>query len=93
MVAPLQERPPGVPQALHRSVLIHVAAEVPFRGAAQRPPHAVSRRQQLAVQPRPEHLVVDALGLRFGQHDEERVDSRFDGPLAQQVRTKACGWC
>jgi hypothetical protein len=88
MVSPLQQRTAGLSQAFDRSVLVHVPAEVPSRGAPERSTHAFSRRQQLRVQPCPEDLVKNAIRLALGQDDEQRIDAGFHGPLAQQVGTQ-----
>ena len=41
------------------------------------------------MEPCPESAGIQPIGLRLGQHPEQRVHARFHGPLAEQVGAKS----
>ena len=69
--------------------VVVIAAVARPDAAPQRPPHAVRRMFQVVVQPGTKGLVEDALGARFGENLEQRIDASLHWPLAQEVGAEA----
>ena len=87
-IAPLRQRAAGRSQTIDRAV---GAAALEGRRARppQRPPQALGRTLQRLLQPGAKRARVETLGLRFGQHREQRIDAGLDRPLAKQLGAEA----
>ena len=89
-VAPLAPASkPAAAQPLDRTVFVRVTGTAAAAGAPQRAAHAFRRVSSMRLEPGGECLVEQPLGLPLGQHAEQRIDARFDRPLAQQVGAEA----
>ena len=89
-VAPLGQRAAGAAQPIDRTVAVAAAAETPaalVRRSARRRPSGGSCSASCS-QAR-NARVVQAVRLRLGEHREQRIDARFDRPLAQQLGAEA----
>ena len=88
-VAPVRQRERRAAQAIDRTIRRRARAgtEESRRGggAAERAADAFGRIRELLLQPRAERLVEQPLGLRLGEHGEQRIDTRLDRTFAQQV--------
>src|SRR4029453_16372171 len=78
-IAPLSQLPGSRAEPVDRAV---VAAE---GAAAQRAANSLRWVCQLFLKPAAECLGEEPRRGGFGEHLEQRVDARLDGPLAQQV--------
>ena len=88
-VARLGQRPAGAAQAIDRPAAVAAAAERRRARPAQRAAQSFGRVLQRLLQPRAERAAVDAVRLRLGEDGEQRIDARFDRPLAQQLGAEA----
>src|SRR4029434_3539883 len=79
----------GAAKTLGGAVFVRISGAAVAARPTQRPAHALWRRGQHGLKPRAKCLVEQALGLTLGQHAEERIDRRFNRPLAKQVRAEA----
>ncbi len=93
-IAPLGQRPPGAAQPIDRAAGVAVAAARPngaetplVRRSARRSPSGGFFKRLL--QPGPERARVQPIGLRLGQHGEQRIDAGLDRPFAQQFGAEA----
>src|SRR5690606_8381313 len=89
MVAPREQVIARTLQPLDGTArLTGVPAETRRRLAAQRSAHAFRRIVERLLDPVREGLVEQAGRLSLGHYLERGIDTRLDGPLAQQVRTE-----
>src|SRR5438093_1860701 len=87
-IAPLGKHPSGITQAIDWTAAV-AAAKRRSAGPAERPSNTFGRILKRLLQPRREGAVVQPSRLRFREHDEQRVDARFNGTLAQQLGAKS----
>ncbi len=89
-IAPLDELPAGPADSADRTIIeIGLKAEAAEARTPQRSPDAFRRIRELIFHPAAERFVVQALPLSFGEHCEQRIHERFDGPLAKEVGAEA----
>src|SRR5436190_4464805 len=88
-VAPLRQVERGAAKPVDGAIFIRLTRPHRAAGAPQRSADAFRRIFEVRLEPAIECLSEQPLGLPFRQHAEERVDARFDGPLAQEIRAKA----
>jgi hypothetical protein len=84
-VAPVGEQAAGAAEPVDRPAGVIAGKAAEPAAAAQCAPCALRRIPQRLLKPRAERPPIDAVGLRLGQHDEQRIDARLHGALAQQL--------
>ena len=88
-IAPLGEGTTRLPQPIDGPVALALALE----SGRARPPEGATQAVEWVLkgflQPRAKGATVQAIGLQLGQHGEQRIDPRFDRPLAQQLGAEA----
>ena len=89
-IPPVGKLPGGSTQAIDRTILPWLRAGERKRiRSAESPAHAFGRIRQLRLEPCAKRLLEETGGLRVRQHAEQRIDARFDGALAQQLRAES----
>jgi hypothetical protein len=86
-IPPLREIPCGTPEPFDRAILPRTRGTAEGHGV--RPPKGAAeglrRRGELLLQPSAKRLLEQTLRLRLRQHREQRIDTRFHRPFAEQL--------
>src|SRR5262249_23570906 len=82
-VAIVGERPGSVEQCSPRVCAVATAPP-----SSERASQALSPRTELTLEPQVERLCEEGIGRLTRRDLEERIDTRLDGPLAQDVRAE-----
>ena len=88
-VAPLRQVESRAAQPLDGAVSVRLARTHRAARPAQRPANTFGRILEIRLQPGVEGLPEQPLRLSFSEHAEQRIDARFNRPLAKQVGAEA----